>query len=115
MQISHEQQNQNLMKRIIIRSCATALFVSLLGVCGAGEPDKTKNASKAAEQKAPAVKTGTVKETGVLTGSHLKSTYKRRGMMTDGHSQVVVLDRQTIENSGAADLRELLSRKGLRR
>ena len=103
------------MKRIIIRSCVTALFVSLLGVCGAGEPGKNKNAYKATEPKATADKTGTVKETGVLTGSHLKSTYKRRGLITDGHSQVVVLDRQAIENSGAADLRELLSRKGLRR
>jgi hypothetical protein len=103
------------MKRIIIRSCVTALFISLLDICGAGEPGKNKQVATAAEQKPPADKTGSVKESGVLTGSLLKSTYNRRGHITDGHSQVVVLDSRTIENSGAADLRELLTRKGLHR
>jgi len=102
------------MKKIIIHSCITVLFASFLGVCGAGEPGKNKPASKATPS-APVNKTGTVTETRVLTGSYLKSTFKRSGQLTDGHSQVAVLDQQAIETSGAADLRELLIRRGLRR
>lgn len=102
------------MKRTIIRSCVTALFVSLVAVCGAGETGKNKN-TKAAQQKTQADTSCSAKETSVLTGSRLKSTYTRRGLITDGQSQVMVLDRKAIESSGASDLRELLTRKGLRR
>lgn len=103
------------MKKILIYSCATALFAALLGVCGAGETGKNKPASKPRAASTRAEKTGAVTETRVLTGSYLKSTYKRTGQLTDGHSQVAVLDQQAIEASGAADLQELLIRRGLRR
>ena len=103
------------MKKILIYSCGIVLFASLLGVCGAGETAKNKPATKSPAASTRAEKTWAVTETRVLTGSYLKSTYKRTGQLTDGHSQVAVLDQQAIATSGAADLQELLIRRGLRR
>ena len=44
----------------------------------------------------------------LLTGSRLKQKIRRSGRVTDGANPVVVLDRDTIEQSGAATLRQLL-------
>ena len=50
----------------------------------------------------------------LLTGSHVKQKVRRNGMVTDGANNVVVLDSETIRNSGASDLRQLLNRRGIR-
>ena len=50
-----------------------------------------------------------------LTGSYIKKDIHRSGMVTDGTSPVSVLDQEMIQNSGAADLREVLVRRGLNR
>jgi outer membrane cobalamin receptor len=50
-----------------------------------------------------------------LTGSRIKRTVRRSGRITDGPFNVVVIDRATIEHSGAADLKQLLARQGLGR
>ena len=50
----------------------------------------------------------------LLTGSHVKQDVRRAGRITDGPSQVVVVDRQMIERSGAADLRQLIAHTGIR-
>ncbi len=50
-----------------------------------------------------------------LTGSYIRQPIRRAGVVTDGSSPVVVLDRKAIENSGAGDLRELLVMRGLAR
>ena len=55
------------------------------------------------------------KESVTLTGSYIKRDVRRNGVITDGPAQVIVLDNQAIRNSGAADLNELLIRRGLRR
>jgi hypothetical protein len=49
----------------------------------------------------------------LLTGSYLKRDIRRSGMITDGPSQVLVIDRGMIERSGASDLRQLLTRQGV--
>ena len=49
------------------------------------------------------------------TGSHIKTTVKRHGQITDGPSQVLVIDQKTIANSGASTLRQLLARQGVGR
>ena len=43
-----------------------------------------------------------------LTGSYIKRAVRQDGLITDGPSQVVVIDRAMIERSGAQDLRQLL-------
>ena len=49
----------------------------------------------------------------ILTGSYIKQNITRNGRITDGMSQVIVLDRETIERSGASDLKQLLSHQGV--
>jgi hypothetical protein len=105
--------------KMIITSLACATL--LLGVVIArSEPDKTKSSQKLQPAKAAKVadvrsQTDSSQTTSKLTGSYIKRTYRRNGQITDGPCQVVVIDRETIEHSGATDLRELLIRKGLRR
>lgn len=50
-----------------------------------------------------------------LTGSLIKRDVRRSGRITDGPSQVIVIDRDTIERSGAGDLARLLTHTGIRR
>jgi outer membrane cobalamin receptor len=50
----------------------------------------------------------------LVTGSHLKRTVRRDYRITDGPSQVVVIDRGAIERSGASDLKRLLVTQGAR-
>jgi hypothetical protein len=49
-----------------------------------------------------------------ITGSYIKRNIRRDGRITDGSSQVVVLDRGMIDRSGAADLKQVLIRQGIR-
>jgi hypothetical protein len=48
-----------------------------------------------------------------LTGSLIKRDVHRSGQITDGSSQVLVLDRDAIERSGASDLKQVLIRRGI--
>ena len=68
-------------------------------------PEKTKKA-----QVQPAKELPTQVE---LTGSYIKRTVRRNGKITDGSSQVVVLDREMIDRSGAGDLKQVLIRQGI--
>lgn len=100
--------------KMIITSLACATL--LLGVVIArSEPDKTKSSQKLQPAKAAKVAKARPETSSELTGSYIKRSYRRIGQITDGPYNVVVIDRDTIERSGAADLRELLIRKGLRR
>lgn len=44
----------------------------------------------------------------VTTGTHLKEKTKKRGEITTGRNNVVVLDQQAMRRSGAATLRDVL-------
>jgi hypothetical protein len=48
-----------------------------------------------------------------VTGSNIKQDIRKHGMITDGQSQLLVIDQQTIERSGATDLRQLLNKQGV--
>lgn len=50
----------------------------------------------------------------LLTGSNIPQNLNHYGRITDGFSQVIVFDRKTIEQSGAADLRRFLGQQGIR-
>jgi len=50
----------------------------------------------------------------LVTGSLIPHKVKRAGLITDGSSQVLVLDRSAIEQSGAADTKQLLIHRGIR-
>ena len=49
-----------------------------------------------------------------ITGSYIKRDVRRSGTITDGSSQVVVLDRNFIDQSGGSDLKQVLIRRGVR-
>ena len=80
---------------------------------------KTKDAKKAngvaAEKVKKAGKDSTDQKGGVLlTGSYIKQKINRNGRIIDSASQVIILDRETIERSGASDVKQLLSHQGVR-
>jgi len=99
------------MRTASLASCGLALLVGAWSACAGSETKHTKPAVEDAKK----AKVQPQAQSSTLTGSYLKRTVRRSGTITDGPSQVIVLDRGTIENSGAADLRELLTRKGLHR
>ena len=73
--------------------------------------------SRQPEKSTPSVKivksrTQTDKEV-ELTGSRIKGVVRRNGLITDGPSQVVVIDRGTIERSGGTDLKQGLGLQGI--
>jgi outer membrane cobalamin receptor len=56
---------------------------------------------------------GSTQTNAVLTGSYIKRPIKRNGQITDGPSQVIVVDSNAIERSGARDLKQLLIQQGV--
>jgi len=72
---------------------------------------KTKSADASGKAKSVVME----KKDGILlTGSRIKQDVRRAGKITDASSQVLVIDRQTIERSGGADLRQVLIQTGVR-
>ena len=47
-----------------------------------------------------------------VTGSYIPRKVKKSGLITDTPSPLYVIDSKTIRNSGASDLRQLLTRQG---
>jgi|SRR5215204_3768722 len=91
---------------------AFSLTVGISSIAFAADPVKESKDTKPSKPEKTAVKQSDDRV--LLTGSHIKQKVRRNGMVTDGASQVVVLDSETIQNSGASDLRELLNRRGIR-
>ncbi len=77
----------------------------------------TKNDKPVAAAKVKARKAWVtdVKNAGIeelITGSYLKKRVHRNGMITDGASQVLVVDRGMIDRSGASTVSQVLNRYG---
>ena len=90
-------------KRIVL--CLSTLLVAA-ATASAGDKEKPQEAKPAPAKNKQAV-TPTEKPV-ELTGSYLKRAVRQNGRITDGPSQVFVIDRAMIERSGAQDLRQLL-------
>lgn len=87
----------------------------LAGLTAMGGEGKDAKKTKSSEQKAKAAETsGSATNSAVVTGSYIKQKVNRSGRITDGPSQVIVLDRDTIERSGASDVKQLLVHQGIR-
>jgi|SRR5947207_12146476 len=50
-----------------------------------------------------------------LTGSYIRRDVRRQGAVTNGPHPVYVIDQQSIDVTGAADLSQVLLRSGFRR
>jgi outer membrane cobalamin receptor len=83
----------------------------------AGDQVKDSKASKATvANKGKTAQPGTPQEERnvLLTGSYIKQDIRRSGRITNGANHVEVIDRATIERSGAADLKQVLALTGVR-
>jgi len=90
---------------------ALCLLWLLLELSTALATDAAKTARPAKSTLAKEAKAAARTEpNAVLTGSYIKRTVKRSGLVTDGATQVIVIDRDTIQHSGAADVRQVLAR-----
>src|SRR2546426_6710230 len=103
------------MKSVLKLALLITLFAAPTAL--AGDDAKAKDAKKtntsAVEKAKKTQPTSTEQKGGILlTGSPIKQNVSRTGRITDGMSQVIVLDRETIERSGASDLKQLLNRSG---
>ena len=102
-----------LMKTILTSvACLSVLFAA---VNAGAETEKKQPTQKSETDKTPKAAVAASGKSSKLTGSYIKHKYRRTGQITDGPYNVVVIDREAIEQSGATDVRELLVRKGLRR
>jgi len=104
-----------------MKTTLLVLIIGVLCVAVSARADDNKDAKKDTQktentqvttEKAKAQEK-TVKVEKQKTGTYTGRTIRRSGMITDASSELLVLDYKTIQNSGAADIRELLLRKGV--
>jgi outer membrane cobalamin receptor len=85
--------------------CVLALIVATpLMACDTAKAQKKQTAKVKAS-------TGIV-EKRAITGTYIKREVRRNGQITDGPNLVTVIDQESIRNSGATDVRQLLLRRG---
>ena len=93
---------------VLTIATAIALSVTLPAFAGDAAATKESKPSKGARD-------GTKAKKELLTGSYIKKETRRKGIITDGADRVFVIDNATIQNTGAADLKQVLVRRGFRR
>src|SRR6266487_1620684 len=104
------------MKTLLIIGLVMTLFAASTALgddkTKAKELEKTKTPTV---DKAKKVQSASADQKGgtFLIGSYIKHNIRRSGQITDGPNQVLVIDRKAVEESGASDLRQLLSRQGV--
>ena|SRR6266567_1298697 len=97
----------------------TTLVIAMALVVGSASAVKAADEKDAKEQRQQDKKVQSEKakrapdEGTPLTGSLIKRNVRRAGEITDSSSQVLVLDRDAIERSGASDLKQVLIRRGI--
>jgi outer membrane cobalamin receptor len=97
----------------------TSLLIALVLVTGAASAvkaadEKDTKQERQQDKKVQSEKAKRAPDEGTpLTGSLIKRNVRRAGEITYGSSQVLVLDRDAIERSGASDLKQVLIRRGI--
>ena len=74
--------------------------------------DKDSKAVSAAKAKKIQAQSASHEKKILVTGSYIRQSVRKNERITDGVNPVVVLDHDTIQRTGAADLRQLLVRQG---
>jgi len=91
----------------------------LAGNVGAGQPNQPTGTSPATTKKKAKAVSVTVKKQKdaevAVTGSLIPRKVRRSGWIADGVSPMAVIDRRSIELSGARDVADLLKRGGWNR
>ena len=110
-------KTMNLLVKAVALVCSLVVMGLLLSPeVRAGEKKKNMKASTPAQSCQSADAPCCVRKPGdtafenvtVTTGTHFKEKTKKRGEITTGRNNVVVLDQQTMRRSGAATLRDVL-------
>jgi hypothetical protein len=89
-------------------------LLALTAMVGSASAVEKKTDAKKAQPKA-AAKPATKPQMRVTTGSYIPRPTTVHGQIADTTSQVVVLDSEMIQRSGARDLADLLRRGGWNR
>ena len=91
------------------------IFAAAWGVLGSDQVSDGKATPTAVAKESKKIPNLPTQNEGnaVLTGSYIKREIRRNGQITDGPNQVIVIDRATIEGSGASDLKQLLVHQGI--
>jgi outer membrane cobalamin receptor len=95
---------------VLIAATSSALASDEAKADKAAKKDRTVAATTEKKGEGQGVRSETQTS---ITGSYLKQKVRRNGLITDGVSQVVVLDRSNIERTGATSVRQLLNRYGV--
>jgi outer membrane cobalamin receptor len=69
------------------------------------------DAGKNVKPQKTTVSATTQTNTIVLTGSYIPAKINRNGRITDGPDNVIIIDRRTIEHSGASSVAQVLARE----
>lgn len=96
------------MKTIAYVLAAAVVMVAASALAGDKAKDAATPTSKKAAQSQKPKKV-------LVTGSYIKQDANQRGWTSTGMNNLVVLDSKMIQNSGASDLTQLLTFKGMRR
>ena len=104
-----------------MKTKSLAILIGVLAVvastalAGDNSDKKDSKSSAAAKDKKTEKQSGATETyNGVkVTGSNVKQNIRKNGMITDNTSQLLVIDHQTIEKSGAVDLKQLLNKQGI--
>jgi outer membrane cobalamin receptor len=91
----------------------TILILAFASAALASDKDAkdTKAAAAAGKKEQGKTKPAVAKREVVLTGSNIKREVRRDGQVNDAPNSLSIIDRKAIERSGAADVRQLLSRQ----
>jgi hypothetical protein len=107
----------------IMKASSLLLALVVFAAAGSGALASDKAKTPRQQKKAPNTHFSTTKSKApasapkqvVATGSYIKRKIHRSGYITDGPYPLYVIDSQSIHESGASDLRQLLARPGLNR
>jgi hypothetical protein len=101
------------MKKTLLQATLILAVASSIALASDKETKDAKemNPSTASAAKEKVKVTAAPTREVVLTGSNIKRAVRKDGQVTDGPNSLTIIDRKTIERSGAADLRQVLARQ----
>jgi outer membrane receptor for Fe3+-dicitrate len=100
------------MKMTLLTATLILAFASSVALASDKETKDAKNTKTSpAVAKAKAKPTEAPKREVALTGSNIKRVVRKDGQVTDGPNSLTIIDQKAIEQSGAADVRQVLARQ----
>src|SRR5258708_3806397 len=97
---------------------STLILAMTVGLAVAAWADQTKDSKQndsvvPAQAKKTEAKSAAKPAKVMVTGSYIPQNVHRYRRITDGQSQLIMLDQDSIRRSGATDLKQLLNSQGI--